>query len=84
MTYKMTTPIPPEILTPDRVETSIGLLEFTDGIPTEETARKVFDQVDFGRGVEAFLNGVPGASMVAIRTGLREVGAVTSTEFRSA
>ncbi|WP_312165772.1 DUF1254 domain-containing protein [Phenylobacterium sp.] len=75
---RMTTPIPPEILTPDRVDTRIGPLEFTDGVPTEETARRVYDQIDFGRGVEAFLNGIPGASMVAVRTGLREVGAVNS------
>ncbi len=74
--YRFTTPIPPEILTPDRVETRIGRLEFTDGVPTEDTAKLVYDQVDFGRGVEAFLNAIPGASMVAIRAGLREVGAV--------
>ena len=75
-TYRLTTPIPPEILTPDSVETRIGHLDFTDGVPTEETARRVYDQIDFGRGVEAFLSGIPGASMVAIRAGLREVGAV--------
>jgi hypothetical protein len=74
--FRMATPIPPEILTPDSVETRIGRLEFTDGVPTEETARRVYDQIDFGRGVEAFLNGIPGASMVAIRAGLREVGAI--------
>ena len=77
--YKMTTPIPPEITTPSSVDTRIGKLEFFDGVPTSETAQKVFDNIDFSRGVEAFLNGVPGASMVAIRTGLRSVGAVGST-----
>ncbi|KAI3590526.1 hypothetical protein D9X30_4011 [Cupriavidus sp. U2] len=77
--YKMTTPIPPEITTPASVDTRIGRLEFFDGVPTAATAQKVFDNIDFARGVEAFLNGVPGASMVAIRTGLRSVGAVDST-----
>ncbi len=77
--YKMTTPIPAEITTPAQVETRIGALEFNDGVPTPETAQKVWDQIDFGRGVEAFLNGIPGASMVAIRTALREVGAEKGT-----
>ncbi|SCB19316.1 DUF1254 domain-containing protein [Cupriavidus alkaliphilus] len=78
-TYKMTTPIPPQITTPDKVETRIGTLRFFDGVPTEETATRVYDQLDFSRGIEAFLNGIPGASMVALRTGSRAVGAVNGT-----
>ena len=31
---------------PDRVDTSIGTLEFKDGAPTAETARKVSDALD--------------------------------------
>ena len=49
--YKMTTPIPPEILTPDSVETRIGTLTFNDGVPTAKTAQKVWDQLDFSRGI---------------------------------
>jgi hypothetical protein len=37
------THIPPEILTPDKVETSIGLLEFLDGAPLPETAQNAYD-----------------------------------------
>ncbi|MNX27690.1 hypothetical protein D3C86_577830 [compost metagenome] len=77
--YKTTTPIPPQIQTANQAETRIGSLKFFDGVPTPETAQKVYDNLDFLRGVEAFLNGIPGASMVAIRTGLREVGATGST-----
>jgi hypothetical protein len=76
---KMTTRIPPEIMTPDRVETRIGALEFFDGIPTAETAAKAYEQLDFSRGIEAFLNGIPAASMVALRKGMRSVGAVNGT-----
>jgi len=76
---KMTTPIPAEITTPASVDTRIGKLSFTDGVPTKETAAKVYDNLDFLRGVEAFVNGVPGASMVAMRTGLRSVGAENGT-----
>ena len=39
--YKMTTPIPENITTPDKVETPIGTLEFFDGIPDRETIDKV-------------------------------------------
>lgn len=65
--FRMTTPIPPEITTPDTVDTRIGQLKFFDGIPTPETAQKVYDNLDFMRGVEVFLNGIPGASLVALR-----------------
>jgi hypothetical protein len=38
---KMTTDIPPEINTPDRVETRLGTLKFFDGIPDKiETGTK--------------------------------------------
>ncbi len=77
--YKMTTAVPAEIQTPASVETSIGELKFFDGIPTKETSKKLYDHLDFLRGVEVFLNGIPGASMVAIRTGLREIGAENGT-----
>ncbi|MGS1104869.1 DUF1254 domain-containing protein [Achromobacter anxifer] len=77
--YKMSTPTPPQILTPANVDTRIGRLDFFDGVPTPETARKVYDNLDFLRGVEAFLNGIPGASMVSIRAGLREAGATGIT-----
>ena len=32
------TPVPSSIMTPDKVETRIGTLEFFDGVPTEKTA----------------------------------------------
>lgn len=77
--YRMTTPIPVQITTPASVDTRIGTLSYFDGVPTPQTADKVYDNLVFMRGVEAFLNGIPGASMVAIRTGLRGVGATGST-----
>jgi hypothetical protein len=44
---KMTTEIPASIQIPDQVETRFGTLRFEDGFPTEETAQKVYDQLDF-------------------------------------
>ena len=71
---KMTTPIPKEITTPDTVETRLGTLKFKDGFPDAATVAKVYNNLDFQRGVQAFLTGVPGASQVAIRHGIRSFG----------
>ncbi len=38
---KMTTPIPESITTPYNVQTSIGSLEFFDGVPTGKTTESV-------------------------------------------
>ncbi len=72
--------IPSEITTPDVVETRIGTLEFFDGLPTAETAAKAFDNLDFLRGVEAFLNGIPAASIEAMRRGMVGLGVDSSNK----
>jgi len=61
--------IPGGLLTPDKVETRVGTLEFFDGIPTEKTAALLYDNLDYIRGVETFLNGMPAASLEAFRRG---------------
>jgi hypothetical protein len=71
---KMTTPIPPGITTPDSVETRLGTLKFHDGFPDDATVKKVYDNLDFQRGVEAVLSGIPAASLHAMREGLRTFG----------
>jgi hypothetical protein len=72
---KMTTPIPPSITTPDSVDTRIGTMKFFDGFPDDSTVQKVYDNLDFMRGVDAFLNAMPGASTEAIRVGFASQGA---------
>ena len=69
------TEIPAGIMTPDKVETRIGTLKFFDGFPTKGTSKKVYDNLDFIRGVEVFLNGIPAASLEALRLGNVELGA---------
>jgi hypothetical protein len=71
---KMATDIPASITTPDRVETRLGRLTFFDGFPDEATVEKVYDNLDFQRGVQAFLTALPAAVFSAIRTGLRTFG----------
>lgn len=59
---------------PDRVETPLGTYDFFDGVPTPETTRALYDGLDYLRGVDVFLNTVPGASLVAMRRGFRNAG----------
>ncbi len=73
-TYKNTTDIPQNITTPDVVETSIGTLHFFDGVPTKETAELAQDFLLKARGVDAFLKGIPGASLQALRKGPAALG----------
>ena len=72
--YKMTTDIPKSITTPNSVETSLGTLKFFDGFPDSATSQKVYDNLDFQRGVQAFLTALPAASMHATRAGYRTFG----------
>ena len=60
--------LPAGIATPDRVATRLGTLEYWDGVPTKQTAELLYDNLDFLRGVETFLNGIPAASMEASAT----------------
>ena len=67
-------------LTPDKVETRIGTLKFVDGVPTAETTQKVYDNLDFMRGVEVFLNFIPAASIEAAPAGPRRIGVEKSNQ----
>jgi hypothetical protein len=73
------TPIPPEIMTPDVVETKyLGTLEFSDGRPSKATADRIYDHLAYLRGVEVFLNLMPAASIEAMRLGHVENGVTAS------
>ncbi len=72
--YKFTTEIPAAISIPDKVETRLGTLNFKDGFPDDSTVQKIYDNLDFQRGVQALLTAMPAASLVAQRTALRKFG----------
>jgi hypothetical protein len=63
--------IPASINTPDSVETRLGTLKFFDGFSDEATTKTLYDNLDFQRGVQAFLSAIPAASSFAIRSALR-------------
>src|SRR6516225_9419987 len=71
---KYATDIPQSITTPNGIETRLGTLKFTDGFPDDATVEKLYDNLDFQRGVQAFLTAMPAASLSAIRKGIREFG----------
>ncbi len=66
--------IPVQAMTPNKVQTRIGDLNFYDGIPTKETLTKVYDNLDFIRGVDVFLNFIPATSLEAMRRGMDSMG----------
>jgi hypothetical protein len=71
--------IPKSILSPDKVQTSIGTLEYKDGAPSKETVAKAYDYLDLMHGVEAFVNAYQGASVTAIFKGCEEAGVPNNT-----
>ena len=48
---KFSTPRPPGVYSPDKVETRLGTLNFVDGFPDKASAEKLFDNLDFQRAV---------------------------------
>src|SRR5580700_2106780 len=62
---KMTTEIPPEILTQDIIETRIGTLKLVDGYPDDAQRRKYTITSTSSEVCRAFLNAMPGAALTA-------------------
>ena len=76
---KMATEIPKGIATPDKLDTRIGTLTSVDGVPDKETVGKIYDNLDFQHGVQAFLSGIQIASMHGLRKGLLGFGPANIT-----
>ena len=55
------------VSTTNDVQTRIGVMNFERGYPTAETARKLFDELDYQRAVQAYLWGYPAVSFESIR-----------------
>ncbi len=66
--------VPAKITTPDSQNTRIGPLRFRDGAPDPATVERAYDQLDFGRGIEAFLRGMSATSVTAACRGLEQAG----------
>jgi hypothetical protein len=73
-TAQATTAIPPAITTPEKVDSRIGTFDFKDGMPSQATLDKVYDNLDFTHGFEAFVNTMQGVNAAAIRKGFLDIG----------
>jgi hypothetical protein len=72
---KTSTDIPPGIAVPDELDTRLGKLTFVDGAPSDDTVEKVYDNLDFTRALDAYMNGYQLVSLWAIHKGLLDAGA---------
>ena len=71
---KYSTSAPPGVAMPASIDTRLGTLSFFDGAPDEATARKLYDNLDFQRAVQAYLFAIPAVSQAANRDAFREFG----------
>jgi hypothetical protein len=66
---------------PDQVETTIGTLEFFDGVPVGGTIDNVYDNLDRMRALAVFLDNQGAASLHAMRMGNAAIGADASNKI---
>ena len=76
---KYSTPAPPGVAIPDKVETRLGTLKFFGGFPDQASTEKLYDNLDFQRAVQAYLLALPVVSQVANRDGVLAVGPANTT-----
>src|SRR5262245_33397835 len=69
-----TTDIPPELSTPDTVETRLGTMRFKDGVPAAATAARAYDHMDAVHAEGAFYNAFSAVNMWALRKGFLAAG----------
>ena len=62
------------IAVPDVVPSPLGDIKFFDGVPLPGSVDTIYDLLDLTRAIEVYLNTIPGASLVAMRSGFRSVG----------
>lgn len=77
-TFRMTTPIAPGVATPNRLETSIGPLNLTDGFPNPDTVEKIYDNLDRSRALQAYLLAIPIVNQAGMRESLRKFDPTTA------
>ena len=78
--YKMSTPIAPGVAVPDKVETSLGTLNLQYGYPDDATTRKIYDNLDASRALQAYLLAIPIVNQAAMRASMRALGPDNQTD----
>lgn len=76
---KYSTPMPPGVAIPDKVETRFGTLHFFGGFPDQASVDKLYDNLDFQHAVQAYLLALPVVNQVGNRNGIRAMGPANTT-----
>src|SRR6202034_4256686 len=63
------------ISTPDKLDTPIGKLTFSDGVPTGDTVKILYDNLDRTRGETVYLDNLGAVAIRAFLSGLASQGA---------
>ncbi|HMH12619.1 MAG TPA: DUF1254 domain-containing protein [Edaphobacter sp.] len=71
---QQTTDMPKSIMTPDRIESRLGTLNFKDGVAENATAQKLFDEIDYVHAFDAFVNGYAAVNQLSLLKGFRAAG----------
>jgi len=79
-TLRMTTPIAPGVATPNRLDSSLGTLNLTDGFPAPYTIEKIYDNLDRSRALQAYLLAIPIVNQAGMRDSLRKFGPDNQTD----
>ncbi|MGE3845153.1 MAG: DUF1254 domain-containing protein [Vicinamibacterales bacterium] len=61
-------------MTPDKVDSRLGPLEFNNGVPSRATAEKLYDNLDFTFAYRAFMDNMRGVSIQSLRKGMQSLG----------
>jgi hypothetical protein len=77
--FKYSTPLPPGIAAPARVETRFGTLKFDGGVPDQASTDNIYDNLDFQRAVQAYLLALPPVNQLANRNAMLSVGPANRT-----
>ena len=78
--FKFATPIAPGIAVPDRIESSIGTLNLSDGYPKPDTVEKIYDNLDRSRALQAYLLAIPIVNQAGMRDSLGKFGPANQTD----
>lgn len=62
-----------------RLDTSIGTLILSDGVPKPETIRKIYDNLDRSHALQAYLLAIPIVNRAGMRDSLHRFGPVNTT-----
>jgi hypothetical protein len=77
----MNTPHAQQLPTSGVVESRLGAIELTNGYPTQATARKIFDDIDFQRACQAYLWALPLMAMQQWQAEQREKFGAGNLDF---